>query len=164
MQGFSEKLVEESPSTSISVSQPFGGIEVQIINSIAKSMNFSPQFYVPLDGLGWGVGQKNGSFSGLLGELGSGRAEIGIGCLMPLPIRSKFFAMTRSYGHRGLAWAVPRPKLKPQMTVLVEVFTPATWMVLATALAIAVCGIVAFKHQLTGMKWLQVIFFIEILH
>lgn len=150
MQGFFEKQISESSPASISILEPFGGIEVQIINAIAKSMNFSPQFYVPPDGLGWGVGQKNGSFSGLLGELASGRAEIGIGCFMPLPIRNKFFVMSRSYGHRGLAWAVPRPKLKPQMTVLVEVFTPATWMVLAAALAIAVCGIVAFKHQLTG--------------
>jgi len=69
--------------------EPIGGIDVQIIKTVAESMNFSTRFYVPPDGLGWGVGHANGSFSGLLGEVASGRADMGAACLMPIPIRYK---------------------------------------------------------------------------
>ncbi|XP_059484373.1 glutamate receptor ionotropic, delta-2-like isoform X2 [Neocloeon triangulifer] len=134
---------------------PLGGIEVSLMKSIGAAMNFRVRFYLPPDNQGWGVGKEDGTFSGLLGEVAAGRADVGIGCLMPLPLRTRFLLASRSYGHRGLAWAVPMPKPQPRWAVLVEAFAPDAWVAIAVVLVAALVLImVANKGQITDGPFL----------
>ncbi|CAB3383404.1 Hypothetical predicted protein [Cloeon dipterum] len=147
---FSE--TDPSPNASIAASigvvEPLGGIEVALVRSVGAAMNFLPRFYVSADNQGWGAGHENGTFSGMLGELTVGRAEIAMGCLMPLPVRFRFLDMAVSHGHRSLAWAVPPPRPQPRWAVLVEAFTPDTWAAVAAVLVLAFLVLSAISHDL----------------
>ncbi|XP_065353974.1 uncharacterized protein LOC135948559 isoform X2 [Cloeon dipterum] len=143
---FSE--TDPSPNASTGVVEPLGGIEVALVRSVGAAMNFLPRFYVSADNQGWGAGHENGTFSGMLGELTAGRAQIAMGCLMPLPVRFRFLDMAVSHGHRSLAWAVPPPRPQPRWAVLVEAFAPDTWAAVAAVLVLAFLVLSVISHDL----------------
>ncbi|VVC94364.1 unnamed protein product [Leptidea sinapis] len=60
---------------------------VVILNTLAHKMNFKPKLYQPINGeiTKWGEKQSNGSFSGLLGEMVNGKADIALGNLQYVP-------------------------------------------------------------------------------
>ncbi|XP_068629684.1 glutamate receptor ionotropic, kainate glr-3 [Battus philenor] len=77
--------LEHLPSVVVSKTNEskVGGVEIEILNTIAAKMNFKPKLYQPInwETSKWGQKQPNGSYSGLLGEMVSGKADIAVGNL-----------------------------------------------------------------------------------
>lgn len=70
-------------------------------------MNFEPEVYDVSSYEKWGLKQVNGSFSGLLGEIVSGRADIALGNLYYTPYHLDLMDLTIPYNTQCLTFLTP---------------------------------------------------------
>ncbi|KOB69888.1 putative chemosensory ionotropic receptor IR68a, partial [Operophtera brumata] len=86
-----------------------GGVEIEILNTLSEKMNFKPKLYQPpnADLHKWGGKQPNGSFSGLLGEMVSGRADVALGNLQYNPYHLELTDLSIPYTSQCWTFVTP---------------------------------------------------------
>lgn len=118
------------------------GFEYLIAVGVANAVGLSLDVYEPRDGEWWGSERPRGSgnYSGLLGEFGSGYADIGWGNLFYDSGRTRFMAFTDWYLNDQACFLVPNPQPYPKILALIWPFDQFTW--LCTILSIVAISIV----------------------
>lgn len=81
----------------------------QILHALADKMNFIPKLYEPMnaDLHKWGHKQINGTYSGLLGEMVNGKADIALGNLQYTPAHLELTDLTVPYITQCLTFLTP---------------------------------------------------------
>lgn len=82
---------------------------LQILNTLANKMNFQPHLYQPFNPElhQWGQKQANGSFSGLLGEMVNGKADVALGNLQYTPYHLELTDLSLPYISQCLTFLTP---------------------------------------------------------
>lgn len=82
---------------------------LQIMQALSSIMNFKPKVYEPQNANEeqWGHKQLNGSFSGLLGEMVNGKADIALGNLHYTPYHLQLTDLTIPYISQCLTFLTP---------------------------------------------------------
>ncbi|XP_052126932.1 uncharacterized protein LOC113216004, partial [Frankliniella occidentalis] len=91
------------------VTSGFSGLEVQVMQALARAMNFVPRLYEAPGASReqWGRRQLDGSLSGLLGEVTSGRAELVLGDLHYSPFHLRLMDLSVPYHSECLTFLTP---------------------------------------------------------
>nr|CAD7409130.1 unnamed protein product [Timema poppensis] len=98
----------------------FGGMEIEVLITLAEAMSFSPRVYEAAnpDVELWGSKQLNGTFSGLIGEVVSGSADVALGNLHYTQYHLDLMDLTKPYITECLTFLTP------------ESLTDNSWMTL----------------------------------
>ena len=88
--------------------QEFAGIEYNIANEVAKSLNLLLMVHPPSVGKGWGRRQKDGTWSGVVGEMHRGEADIVWAHLYATQERREIMTFTQWYFMDPTCILVPR--------------------------------------------------------
>ncbi|KAG7162374.1 Glutamate receptor ionotropic, kainate 2-like 8, partial [Homarus americanus] len=141
-------LVEETDGSSAVPS--FTGPMVNLLEILADTMNFTYRYIRPPDG-SWGVKREDGSWTGMVGMVGRGEADIGLGPFGVSATRAEMVDFTREIitetarimGGRGLpevdAWGFLLP------------LAPLVWMGILAALLV-MPAVVLLMSAFSGFK------------
>lgn len=128
------------------------GIDREILDVIAERINFTIELDTS-EGT-WGDRAPNGTWSGMMGALKRGQAEVGIGAIYPDNQIHEDFDSTMSYLQDSYVWIVPRARKIPEWKNLVIILKPKMW--LTTLVAFWICTVVwyflAKSRFETGIK------------
>ncbi|XP_049867277.1 glutamate receptor ionotropic, kainate glr-3 [Pectinophora gossypiella] len=115
-----------------------GGIEIEILNTIAKKMNFDPKLYQPdnLELHKWGQKQANGSFSGLLGEMVNGHADVALGNLQYTPYHLELTDLSIPYTSQCWTFLTPEALTDNSWKTLILPFKLYMWIAVLLVLLI----------------------------
>lgn len=82
---------------------------LQILNTLAQKMNFEPKLYQPANAQAhkWGQKQTNGSYSGLLGEMVHGKADLALGNLQYTPYHLELTDLSNPYTSQCWTFLTP---------------------------------------------------------
>lgn len=82
---------------------------LQILNTLAQKMNFEPKLYQPANAQAhkWGQKQTNGSYSGLLGEMVHGKADLALGNLQYTPHHLELTDLSNPYTSQCWTFLTP---------------------------------------------------------
>lgn len=96
----------------------------QILRALQTAMNFRINIYEPQnsDSEKWGRPQLNGSYSGLLGEIEMGRADLGLGDLHYTPYHLKLIDLSLPYITQCLTFLTPESETDNSWQTLVLPF------------------------------------------
>ncbi|CAG5051014.1 unnamed protein product [Parnassius apollo] len=121
-------------------SRTVGGVEIEILNTIALKMNFKPKLYQPLNAEQnkWGQKQPNGSFSGLLGEMVTGKADIAVGNLQYTPYYQELTDLSIPYTSQCWTFLTPEAMTDNSWKTLILPFKLYMWI--AVLLVLLVTG------------------------
>ncbi|KAJ6650184.1 Glutamate receptor ionotropic, delta-1, partial [Pseudolycoriella hygida] len=108
----------------------FCGVEVEILNTMGNAMNFSIQFYETEDSqiAKWGRLQRNGSASGLLGEMISRHADFGIADLYYTPHHLSIMDLSIPYSSYCLTFLTPESLTDNSWKTLILPFSNGMWL------------------------------------
>ncbi|KDR18055.1 glutamate receptor 1 isoform X2 [Zootermopsis nevadensis] len=117
----------------------FGGLEIEVLRTLATVMNFHPDVYEAenADVEQWGRRQLNGSYSGLLGEVMSGQADIALGNLYYTPYYLELIDLTIPYTTECLTFLTPESLTNNSWMTLILPFRPLMWAAVFVALILA---------------------------
>lgn len=96
-------------------------VVLQIVKSLADVMNFCPIIY-ETGADQWGERQLNGSYSGLLGEITSGKADIALGNLYHIPYYLNLVDLTIPYTTECLTFLTPESRTDNSWKILLLPF------------------------------------------
>ncbi|KAK6637957.1 hypothetical protein RUM44_008380 [Polyplax serrata] len=119
-----------SADITVEGTEPIGytGLEIEMLNTLSTVMNFEAEVYdVPLNEK-WGSQQVNGSFSGLLGEIVSGRADIALGNLYYTPYHLDLMDLTIPYNTQCLTFLTPEALTDNSWKTLLLPFRGYLWL------------------------------------
>jgi hypothetical protein len=115
------------------------GIEVRFIKLMADKLNLTLRFRPPpLNDEKWGSLAEDGMFTGLLGDVVYGRADVGFAAW---PLHTQLLVImdaTKSYFRDDWVWWVPCAKKVPRWKSISKVFLPSTWIALLVSVMFAV--------------------------
>ncbi|KAE8743054.1 Ionotropic receptor 68a, partial [Frankliniella occidentalis] len=116
----------------------------QVMQALARAMNFVPRLYEAPGASReqWGRRQLDGSLSGLLGEVTSGRAELVLGDLHYSPFHLRLMDLSVPYHSECLTFLTPEATTDNSWQTLILPFKPEMW--LAVGLALAAGGLTFF--------------------
>ncbi|KAJ8871610.1 hypothetical protein PR048_027937 [Dryococelus australis] len=104
------------------------GIEIQILNSISDQLNFSVIFNpIPPNNIRWGQQLRNGTWTGILGNVINGKADIAFAGMMLNTERLLFLKNTYPFFKDTISWAVPIAKPLPHWKSLIKIFPASIW-------------------------------------
>nr|XP_018901146.1 PREDICTED: uncharacterized protein LOC109033142 [Bemisia tabaci] len=108
----------------------YGGLEIEVLQTLASAMNFRPNLYESVNSASeqWGRVQLNGSFSGLLGEICSGRAEIALGNLYYTPYHLQILDLSTPYTTQCLTFLTPESLSDNSWKTLILPFHKSMWI------------------------------------
>ncbi|PVD37584.1 hypothetical protein C0Q70_00180 [Pomacea canaliculata] len=115
----------------------FEGFCVDIIRELATVLKFRCEFVEPKD-QEWGAPGKNGLWTGVIGMVLSGEADIGIGPISITSTRESVIDFTKPFMEDGLGILTKRPDSNAQS--MFKMFTPLkplVWCALVAAVIIA---------------------------
>ncbi|XP_061712746.1 glutamate receptor ionotropic, delta-2 [Cydia pomonella] len=106
-----------------------GGVEIEILNTLAEKMNFKPNLYqsVNAEYHKWGQKQANGSFSGLIGELVSG-ADVALGNLQYTPYHLELMDLSIPYTAQCFTFLTPEALTDNSWKTLILPFKLYMWI------------------------------------
>nr|QEE82777.1 ionotropic receptor 3 [Conogethes pinicolalis] len=121
-----------------------GGVEIEILNTLAKQMNFQPKLYQPInvDLYKWGQVQANGSFSGLLGEMVNGQADVALGNLQYNPYHLELTDLSIPYTSQCFTFLTPEALTDNSWKTLILPFKLYMWI--AVLLVLLISGTIFF--------------------
>ncbi|KAL0272073.1 UNVERIFIED_CONTAM: hypothetical protein PYX00_005184 [Menopon gallinae] len=110
--------------------QPIGysGLEIEVLETLSTIMNFESEVYDVSSYDKWGIKQINGSFSGLIGEIVSGRADIALGNLYYTPYHFNLMDLTIPYTTQCLTFLTPESLSDNAWQTLLLPFRPYLWL------------------------------------
>ncbi len=85
-----------------------GGIDVKLISTIAQSLNCKVNFVQPSDGKMWGNVFSNGSGNGLIGDILSGKVDLGAAEYFNKPFRNEFLDPSELYAFDYFCFVLKR--------------------------------------------------------
>ncbi|XP_050345733.1 glutamate receptor ionotropic, delta-2 [Nymphalis io] len=117
-----------------------GGVEVEILNTLAKKMNFVHNLYEPIDSNihKWGQKDSNGSFSGLLGEMVNDKADLALGNLQYTPYHLELLDLSNPYTSQCWTFLTPEALSDNSWKTLILPFNLYMWI--AVLLVLLVTG------------------------
>ncbi|KAL0842467.1 hypothetical protein ABMA28_014563 [Loxostege sticticalis] len=121
-----------------------GGVEIEILNTLAEKMNFLPKLYQPInaDLHKWGQKQANGSFSGLLGEMVNGQADVALGNLQYNPYHLELTDLSIPYTTQCFTFITPEASTDNSWKTLILPFKLNMWI--AVLLVLLLSGTIFF--------------------
>ncbi|CAH0722043.1 unnamed protein product, partial [Brenthis ino] len=113
-----------------------GGVEIEILNTLAQKMKFEPKLYQsPNPDLHkWGGKLSNGSFSGLLGEMVHGKADMALGNLQYTPYHLELTDLSIPYTAQCWTFLTPEALTDNSWKTLILPFTLHMWIVVLMVL------------------------------
>ncbi|XP_066249306.1 ionotropic receptor 21a-like [Euwallacea similis] len=107
----------------------FTGLEIEILDTISKLMNFHCDLYQAENpGLElWGRKLVDGLYTGLLGEMVTARAEIALGDLYYIPYILNIMDLSTPYNTECLTFLTPESMTDISWKTLVLPFSPIMW-------------------------------------
>jgi len=105
------------------------GLEIRLIQSIAKCMNMTLLLRIPPGDERGGIQLKNGTWTGLRADIVYGEADIIFASLLRKLEDHLVFDVTVNYFTDRFTWFVARAKSYPRWLGMVRVFDPLTWLV-----------------------------------
>lgn len=109
-----------------------GGIEVRFLQMVAKYLNKSIK-YLDSNGI-FGTELPNGSWTGAVGHVLSGRADIGAGGLIAKPSRYNVVDFSKTYFVAPITFVTPAPHQVDHHYVIFQPFTVTVWLFTGLAL------------------------------
>jgi hypothetical protein len=133
-----------------------GGIDVQILRTVAEKLNASIEFRISPGKERKGQRLANGTWTGLKGDLINDKADVIIGCLLINYEDHMIFDETKVYYSEGFTWIVARATPYPHWLSMGRVFTPVSWVLLFVS--VLIFGFVmkylsTFKHSESNNAW-----------
>nr|QPZ88975.1 ionotropic receptor 11 [Diaphorina citri] len=122
-------IISPTDSTS-SIAVKYSGLELEILRALQNAMNFRINVYEPpnSDIEKWGKKQLNGTYSGLLGEIEIGRADIGLGDLHYTPYHLKLIDLSIPYITQCLTFLTPEIETDNSWQTLILPFHLDMWI------------------------------------
>ncbi|KAJ8725946.1 hypothetical protein PYW08_004131 [Mythimna loreyi] len=119
-------------------SNKIGGVEVEILHTLAEKMNFKPRPYQAANTElhKWGQKQANGSFSGLLGEMVNGRADVALGNLQYTPYHLELTDLSIPYTSQCWTFLTPEALTDNSWKTLILPFKLYMWVAVLLVLLI----------------------------
>ncbi|CAG4913336.1 unnamed protein product [Colias eurytheme] len=116
------------------------GVEVEILNTLSQKMNFKPKLYQAINAElhKWGEKQANGSFSGLLGEIVNGKADLALGNLQYTPYHLDLTDLSIPYTSQCWTFLTPEALTDNSWKTLILPFKLYMWI--AVLLVLLVTG------------------------
>lgn len=134
--------VDESGETS-----HYSGLEIDLINTLRMVMNFTIDFYEPLDAETekWGRKVETANFTGLLGEIDSTRADIALGGLHYTMFNLEVMDLTIPYNTECLTFLVPELLSDNSWKTLILPFCFSMWI--GVLISLGLIGILFFSFS-----------------
>ncbi|XP_065157181.1 uncharacterized protein [Atheta coriaria] len=120
------------------------GIEVEVIELIAKQMNFKTQ-YLKTSHLTWGHIYKNGTMTLMYKDMLERKADFMIGMVIPADYMTKYFDLSVRFFPNEFRFYTPKAQLLPPWLNMAAVFTLDTWVSLIVSFV--VYSIIVFGFQ-----------------
>ncbi|KAJ9585365.1 hypothetical protein L9F63_002825 [Diploptera punctata] len=127
------------------------GTDVRLLKEIASRMNMKIRYRKPTPDY-WGVALKNGSWTGLTGEVMTGYSDMAIDCFYNRAHLNKGLEYSTVYIIDYLGWYVPCAKRIGRWKSLIKVFDLSLWLgFLATYVVVSIfMWIIAKLNSLLG--------------
>ncbi|KDR16369.1 hypothetical protein L798_09708 [Zootermopsis nevadensis] len=133
------RYVDKNDSTATPSVTYESGTEVRLIKSVAEKLNLTLRFLPPPSkNEKWGDLAEDGTFTGLLGDVVYGRADVGFAVWPLHPKLLVIMDATKSYLGDDWVWWVPCAKKVPRWKSISMVFLPSTWSALLVSVIFAV--------------------------
>ncbi|XP_072943470.1 glutamate receptor ionotropic, kainate 3-like, partial [Epargyreus clarus] len=125
-------------------SSKVSGVEIEILNTLAEKMNFKPKLYQPfnIEVHKWGYRQRNGSFSGLLGEMAEDKADVALGNLQYTPYHLELTDLSIPYTSQCWTFLTPEALSDNSWKTLILPFKLYLWI--AVLLVLLVTGTIFY--------------------
>ncbi|XP_071130440.1 ionotropic receptor 25a-like [Mytilus edulis] len=125
----------------------YEGYTIDILDEIARRLSFEYSFHYVPDGE-YGVLRSDGTWSGIIGEVARGAADIGIGPISVTAERETVIDFTAPYyDFAGLQLLMRDPTVYNDMFAFASAFTGIVW-VTWFSIQISTAGILYFFHRL----------------
>ncbi|MPC14416.1 Glutamate receptor ionotropic, delta-1 [Portunus trituberculatus] len=133
---------------------PFG-IDIEVVNALARTLNFTIIFEEPPKGELWGVEGDDGEWTGMVGRLARGEADIGVANLFLTLTRLGAVDYSAPYDAEVSCFLVRSDPAVPRWMSLVLPFQFTTWGailvgVLVTGVFLYVFAVAAYCSNLTA--------------
>ncbi|CAH1402456.1 unnamed protein product [Nezara viridula] len=117
----------------------YSGLEVLILESLSHAMNFQILIYEPTNSKteAWGKQQLNGSYTGLLGEMVSGRADFALGNFLYTPKNIKLLDLSIPYITQCFTFLTPESTTDNTWKTLILPFKKFMWIGVMLTLAVS---------------------------
>ncbi|XP_032687660.1 glutamate receptor ionotropic, NMDA 3A-like isoform X2 [Odontomachus brunneus] len=115
------------------------GIEFELLQIIAKAMNFKANYYMPLNIVNekWGKAGDNDSYTGLIGEAIDGNADFFLGDLHYTVHHLNYFDLSTPYNTECLTFLTPEALTDNSWKLLILPLRLNVWLALFFVLLIA---------------------------
>ncbi|GFS63033.1 lig_chan-Glu_bd domain-containing protein [Nephila pilipes] len=135
------------------------GIDIQLLNLLAENLNFRYTLHLPEDGGGYGL-NKNGTWTGIVGMIARGEADLSTAYLSMSEERSHVVDFSTSYYILETTFATDIPKPLIKYEVLLLPFQMHIWI----ALLVSFFLVPNVLQQLMFRKQTTLEFFINLLN
>ncbi|GFR32441.1 uncharacterized protein TNCT_268261 [Trichonephila clavata] len=112
-----------------------GGFEVGFLELILKGLHMPYTLDVP-EKLVWGIPDQNGNWSGVMGMVQRGEADMAIGSIFVTQARMTVADFSTPYTWQDITFATRMPGLKPKETAFLWPFTYQLWIGIGIALVL----------------------------
>ncbi|XP_066264897.1 glutamate receptor ionotropic, delta-1-like [Branchiostoma lanceolatum] len=114
------------------------GFCIDLINALAEQLDFTYELYEPEDGQ-YGAEKDDGTWSGMVGELVSGRADIALAAMTISSKREKVVDFTSQYMDYGTGLIMKKPKegMREQFAFFLP-FKMTVWIVVVASIVVVV--------------------------
>uniref|UniRef100_A0A1B0FPF1 Uncharacterized protein n=1 Tax=Glossina morsitans morsitans TaxID=37546 RepID=A0A1B0FPF1_GLOMM len=135
------------------------GLEVEIMKALGKAMNFNPQLYETSDAEHerWGRLLRNGSYTGLIGEINQGRALLAMGDLHLFSAYRDVLDFSMPHTYECLTFLTPESSQDNSWKTFIQPFSLGMWI--GVFLSLFLVGILfyllSFLHALLVRKSVQ---------
>lgn len=109
------------------------GIEIMLMNTIAKVANFSVIYSLSEKEQDWGNIFRNRTATGMMKTLLNEEVDVGLGALATLLYRHFHFDSSVTYYQESITWCVPHALPEPRWRCLLIIFHPLTWLTLCAS-------------------------------
>ncbi|XP_076052620.1 uncharacterized protein LOC143032036 [Oratosquilla oratoria] len=125
------------------------GIDIKVVRWLGLALNFVPVFRFSGPEM-WGDLLENGSYTGIVGRISRGDAELGVGNLFVTASRSRHITYSQPYDFERACFLTPAPRPMAPWMALTFPFTPLVW-----AIAVACLGVLSVLVPLFGRALLK---------
>lgn len=130
----------DNKSTTSSTSKIITGHDIELLNGIAKMLNFNLTIDILFETAAWGQIFENGSATGVMRRVINREADIGIGTYYLTSTRAKYMSFIQ-YSYVDTILTVPRALTLSPLEKLLSPFSRALWISLMLSFCIGFCVI-----------------------